>query len=188
MTINQVPKNWPNNLIFLKRNEIDKRLQQSVLIVPETVLKTLSLVGKDQQCLGICKLVQIKKIQDPKHPANGEFGLFSLKTIPPKTYILDYKGVITSEEYASQASDYILHFDGEYSIDAQWKGNEARFLNDYRGIQAKQDVQFQLYRDSDSIVHMGVFSIKEIKKGQEICINYGKGFWKNRGVDLAADR
>ncbi|KAJ2999909.1 hypothetical protein HDV02_001428 [Globomyces sp. JEL0801] len=174
------PKNWPNEVEFINLNAWDTKMPEFYCNSHLDLSKEIEVV--DEQVTGICKGVRIQQITDPKHPAYPAFGLFALKNIPPKSHILDYRGVIKDDENASTTSDYILHFDKEFSIDAELKGNEGRFINDFRGVCKQPNVEFKLYRNAKGIVSMGVWSKLPIKKNQELCITYGKGFWVNRGI------
>lgn len=82
--------------------------------------------------------VQIKSIDNPSHPANGQYGLFAAQDLVPSSFITFYLGLVhvNESEDTNKESDYDLSFDRELvlSIDAEHLGNEARFLNDYRGV------------------------------------------------------
>ncbi|TPX53769.1 hypothetical protein PhCBS80983_g06169 [Powellomyces hirtus] len=101
-------------------------------------------------------------------------------------HVLDYIGQVHLAATASTTSDYILSFDRVtgLSVDAAQAGNEGRFINDFRGVAAKPNVEFETYRDAKTgEVKMGVWvGGKEIRKGEELCVSYGKGFWKERGL------
>ena len=67
-------------------------------------------------------------------------------------------------------------------VDSRYWGNESRFVNDYRGIALKPNVEFRSFIRHDPSLgeerfQMGLFSIRPIRKGQEIVINYGKSYW-----------
>jgi hypothetical protein len=73
------------------------------------------------------------------------------------------------------------------SIDANNPGNEARMINDFRGIAKAPNVEFKLYRHPTNVapkIRMGVFVLpgREIQAGEEILLSYGKGFWTARGL------
>jgi len=60
-------------------------------------------------------------------------------------------------------------------------GNEARFVNDYRGIKSKPNAFFEQRRAADGMLRMSVWSCSEaIKKGDEILVSYGKMWWRAR--------
>lgn len=90
-------------------------------------------------------------------------------------------------------SDYDLslyHAPGGPSVgvDASKKGNEARFINDYRGVRPKFNAVFEERRTASGELYMSVWSGSEsIKKGEEILVSYGKGFWKARASEVGAD-
>lgn len=88
-------------------------------------------------------------------------------------------------------SDYDLSLDREMGIgiDADRKGNEARFINDYRGIAEKPNAEFrELWDEKSGERGMGVWVLPEgrsgkgkgIRKGEEILVSYGRGFWGAR--------
>ena len=88
-------------------------------------------------------------------------------------------------------SDYDLSLDREHGIgiDANTRGNEARFINDYRGIAEKPNAEFKEIWDSRKQERgMGVWVLPEgksgkgkgIRKGEEILVSYGRGFWGAR--------
>lgn len=84
------------------------------------------------------------------------------------------------------------------SIDSAICGNEARFINDYRGIAERSNVEFRdcfvqvkSEKRADGVKwerRVGIFVLSlgkagkrtGIKAGDEILVNYGKGFWEGR--------
>ncbi|KAJ3274249.1 hypothetical protein HDV01_003322 [Terramyces sp. JEL0728] len=172
------PKCWPADIKYLTENEWDN--PPLLYTSPSVTDKDITL--HDSTISGPCKLVKITQIADESHPAYPAFGLFSTSAIPPKTLILNYIGVVRAGDEASQTSDYILHFDGDYSVDAEFAGNEGRYVNDFRGISDKPNVKFQLHKNKRGRVNMGIWSIAKIPKGKELTVTYGKGFWQQRGI------
>lgn len=93
------------------------------------------------------------------------------------------------------ASDYDLSLDRELqlAIDAQRKGNEARFINDYRGVADRPNAEFKEVWDPRRRERgMAVWVLGEgrsgkgrggVKKGDEILVSYGRGFWGARKTD-----
>jgi hypothetical protein len=60
-------------------------------------------------------------------------------------------------------------------------GNEARFVNDYRGIRSKPNAVFVESRTSQGELRMSIWSSKDpIQKGDEILVSYGKNWWRSR--------
>lgn len=58
-------------------------------------------------------------------------------------------------------------------------GNAARFVNDYRGIGSKPNCEFRT-SSSEGYLRMEIWTLTEIKKGDELLISYGKGWWGAR--------
>lgn len=122
--------------------------------------------------------VVIRPIVEASHPAFGQFGLFATKKIPPRTHILDYIGEVHCED--RPASDYDLSLyrtpDGtSVGVDSSRMGNEARFINDFRGIKPKPNAVFEDRRNTAGDLCMSVWSGCDIiKKGEEILVSYGQ--------------
>ncbi|KAG1667235.1 hypothetical protein FOA52_009800 [Chlamydomonas sp. UWO 241] len=88
-------------------------------------------------------------------------------------------GVSEGGAGASEASSVLSTV--TLSIDAARVGNYGRFVNDFRGICARPNVEFREYIASQGEVQMGVWALsKDIPKGTELCVTYGKGFWGAR--------
>ena len=68
-------------------------------------------------------------------------------------------------------------------LDSRYWGNESRFVNDYRGIAPKPNVEFRSFHQPSHLpqqpdsFQMGLFATRPIRKGQELLINYGKSYW-----------
>jgi len=95
-----------------------------------------------------------------------------------------------------ELSDYDLCLDRELrvGVDARRMGNEGRMVNDYRGVPGfvRANVVFETRRvggGDGGEVRMGLWvGSRDVKKGVELCVSYGKGFWKERlgeGEDLS---
>ncbi|CAN6660956.1 hypothetical protein TRVA0_033S00144 [Trichomonascus vanleenenianus] len=174
----KVPSNWPDTVVYTHKNVYSKRL----------IKEELDAIGvsrnEGKPGSGPSKLVKIKRISDPNHPACGQFGLFAASKLAPRSKVLDYMGYVHPRSESDDASDYDLVLDKAtgVAIDAWKLGCEARMVNDYRGIRNKPNVQFDDYRDSATgELKIAVFVLDQpIQKGEELCINYGKGFWQGR--------
>ena len=132
----------------------------------------------------------------PDHPALGQYGLFASDHLAPGRIVIEYLGFVHSRRDADPLSDYDLSLDRErgIGIDAARMGNEARFINDYRGVRDGPNVEFVdlLVRDERRI-GVRVLPVgkcgkgkKGIGKGEELLVNYGKGFWQSRSLEVAA--
>lgn len=99
-----------------------------------------------------------------------------MKKIPPRTYLLDYLGEVHCDDRPSSDYDLSLYRtpDGLVSVgvDASAMGNEGRFVNDYRGIRAKPNAQFEERRVDNGELRMSIWTGSEtIKKGEEILVS-----------------
>lgn len=65
-------------------------------------------------------------------------------------------------------------------IDASNMGNEARFVNDYRGIRDKPNAIFEERKSEAGGLFMSIWTSDTIKKGDEIVVSYGKCWWRAR--------
>lgn len=135
------------------------------------------------------------KISSESHPANGQHGLFASQSLLPDSFILPYLGFVHDDNETDEQSDYDLSLDRErgVSVDASKMGNEARFINDYRGVGSSPNAEFrEVWMDvgnGKAEKRMAVYVLgagksgkraKGIPKGEEILISYGKGFWSER--------
>lgn len=81
--------------------------------------------------------------------------------------------------------DAVDHDPTAMYVDSRYWGNESRFVNDYRGIAPKANVEFRSFiqhsddpqDDQTEKFQMGLFATRLIRKGQELVINYGKSYW-----------
>lgn len=159
--------------------------------------------------------IRINPISEQSHPAFGQYGLFATRTHAPDSFICLYLGLVhctaadsstvqhVNEEHQPK-SDYDLSLDRDLglAVDAANMGNEARFINDYRGVADRPNAEFR-----DVIVKakggkkergVGVFAkaAKKGKKGKprkedevgiikgtEILVSYGRGFWSARRIE-----
>lgn len=207
----QCPKNWPAALPYHASPIYGKQItRQQRSVLAEKRLGDIVLAA--EQTPSPSPLVKITHIEDSDHPAYGQCGLFATRHLKPGSFILLYSGTIhgdRSGDYleATSASpqvsstgaglsDYDLWLDREagLAIDAATCGNEARFINDYRGVSARPNAEFrEVWSQKTRQRSMAIFVLpagngrgkmssgkKGISKGQEILVSYGKGFWTHR--------
>ncbi|KAF8972804.1 hypothetical protein BGZ46_010072 [Entomortierella lignicola] len=132
---------------------------------------------------------EIRLIESPSnHPVLGSYGLFATQTLRPGLHLLDYISLVVPDEHADPDSDHTLYLCNDLNLDASIHGNHGRFVNDFRGIRSQEqgpNVAWDLYRDEiTGQVRMGCKVLKRIKPGEEILCNYGKDYWKSRGVKV----
>jgi SET domain-containing protein len=173
------PSCWPNVLNIQYLNS--SRYHSSITSQIRSQILGVQKATPDHQ--NHRSLVHIRAISDATHPAVGQYGLFAARKIPPKTHIIDYVGELHCDD---RDSDYDLSLyrsqDGvNVGIDASTMGNEARFINDYRGVRDKPNAAFADGRTASGELRMSVWSGGQaIKKGDEILVSYGKGWWRAR--------
>jgi len=198
-----VPKNWPPALPYLRTPSHSSSLTPDhISSLRKRPNDTLSIPANTPK--GPCPLVKITPITTPSHPANGQSGLFAAKDLKPGTFILQYLGEIhpTTSVHPDGSlpvdphanSNYDLSLDRELGlgIDADKRGNEARFINDYRGVADKPNAEFkEIWDERRKERGMGVWVLPEgksgkgkgVRKGEEILVSYGRGFWGARKGD-----
>jgi hypothetical protein len=180
--MSRVPKNWPKDVQYLDApvyhtsvpKEIVTQLRNSATISPQ--LPVVSASGTTW--------TQIRQIRTNAHPACGQLGLFAARKIPPNTMLLWYLGEVHMEP--REGSDYdlsLMKTNGgvNIGIDAQYMGNEARCINDYRGVAERPNAVFREVKSDKGELRMSVWSgSKGVGKNDEILVSYGKGWWNAR--------
>lgn len=116
-------------------------------------------------------------------------GLFCVKPIKKGEIIAEYSGRLCSHDEKSKKSRYLLKLGNNLYIDAKKFGNEARFINDYRNIATKANVEFAKgsyspfsYKSIPSNHKAVVRALKDIENDEEILIDYGEGYCKKWGI------
>ncbi|KAI1387994.1 uncharacterized protein F4822DRAFT_298912 [Hypoxylon trugodes] len=192
------PRNWPITIPYLSQPSYTPHVAKSQHEVVSTrPAAPIAEIPRDFP-RGPSALVRIVPINDPSHPANGQSGLFAARQLPPGSFILPYYGMVHSSlpphSLVHEKSDYDLWLDrdGALAVDAEKMGNEARFVNDYRGVKGRPNSEFRECWDLRRGERcMGVFVLPAgknagkkaavgIGKGEEILVSYGKGFWSKR--------
>jgi hypothetical protein len=183
-----LPKKWPKELTYLDAPTYSLAITSSLKKALHTPPpNTTILLSPSSPSL----LVLIKPITTPTHPAYSQNGLFAARTLPPTTLIITYVGLFHGPKDADPTSSYDLSVDAALgiSIDAQRMGNEARFINDFRGVAEKPNAEFRdvwVRAGAEVERRVGVFVMggkgreKGIRKGDELLVSYGKGFWNAR--------
>ncbi|KAI1649028.1 uncharacterized protein F4817DRAFT_332607 [Daldinia loculata] len=196
------PKNWPPTLPYLQQPSYAPHVtkaQQQILRIRDPEISTE--IPRDFP-RGPSALARIIPISDPSHPARGQSGLFAARPLPPGSLVLPYYGVVHSSvpphSAAHEKSDYDLWLDrdGALAVDAERAGNEARFVNDFRGVAARPNCEFRecwdLRRGEKCMAvfvlpagkNAGKKAAAGVAKGEEILVSYGKGFWSKRRDEL----
>jgi hypothetical protein len=190
-----VPKGWDGRTVYLHAPSYSKKLSREkvmTVVFPRSDLDPNVQVYKPS---GPYTNVKISPVTDSAHPAFGQYALFANQQLPPDSFVLPYLGYVHDQSDTNETSDYDLSLDRELGIgvDASTMGNEARFINDYRGVSSAPNAEFRdIHVDLGNgkvEKRVGVFVLsagrsgkraKGITRGQEILISYGKGFWSER--------
>lgn len=170
-----LPQHWPPNLQYLDALTYHASVPAAVrsYINPNNSRKSSRSGGSPPR-----PPVVIRPILDASHPAYGQCGLFATKKIPPGTHILDYLGEAHCDDRPDSDYDLSLYRtqDGtSVGVDASRMGNEARFINDFRGVKSRPNAVFEDRRTEAGNLCMSVRSGCEvIKKGEELLVSYGE--------------
>jgi hypothetical protein len=196
-----LPKAWPENVTYLNSPVYSKNIERPLLCVEKGSKEASELTVISPKAQAPCQLIRIRPISNPSHPANGQFGLFATQNLLPGTFIIVYLGYVHDSVDTDPTLDYDLRLNAELGIavDASRMGNEARFINDYRGVSdTGPNAEFRdvLFDQGNGVLErrIGVFVLsagkgksgkrtKGISKGEEILVSYGKGFWQGRKKD-----
>jgi SET domain-containing protein len=106
------------------------------------------------------------------------FGLMAMEDIAQGAFVIDYRGEVISmdtfidrihNDYSGQRNFYALAYEGDEVIDAGMRGNEARFVN--HSCDPNCEVRkLQLAGDGLEEYEVGMWAIKDIKKGEEVSV------------------
>src|SRR3954465_366901 len=92
-------------------------------------------------------------------------GLIALETIPYDKRIIEYIGpVLTHEEADKKGGKYLMTINEKYVIDGSPRSNIARYINHSCRPNARA------YRSG---ARVWIWSLREIKPGEEITYHYG---------------
>jgi nuclear pore complex protein Nup98-Nup96 len=193
------PKNWPQGFPYLKSPLHAKDITPAHLSIirqrPQSSSSSSSLpiISTAQTQTPNTTTVKILPIRNPFHPAYNQAGLFAAQDLAPGTFILAYLGRVHTSTSTDTTSDYDLWLDKEadVAVDAAREGNEGRFVNDFRGVAERANAEFRtVWCERWGELCVGVWVIGGggsgkkkgggIKKGDEILVSYGKGFWDGR--------
>lgn len=113
---------------------------------------------------------------------NAGKGLFTKVDIPKGTRITEYKGrVMTWADVKKETDDhygYVFWFNNQFVIDA-WQTTKgvAHYANDARGIVKVKGVLNNSDYETEEL-RCYIVATKDIPKGSEIFVDYGKDYWK----------
>jgi len=189
----KVPKNWPAHVTYLSTP-----LYAGISASQRRQLQTQPASGTPLAevpptlAFGPSAQVEIRRIAaDAAHPARGQHGLFAARRLAPGAFVVPYWGAYHRGGAGRHVgSDYDLWLDraADVAVDAARAGNEARFVNDFRGVPGaggRANAEFrEVWDPRRGERAMAVFAARGrsggIAKGEEVLVSYGKGFWEVR--------
>ncbi|KAF1356151.1 hypothetical protein BDV97DRAFT_417594 [Delphinella strobiligena] len=187
-TPNTEPINWPSEITYLRQPTHSPSIPQPTLQALNTPTKQTAAYPK----FVLAELpipnpaVRITPITTPTHPAWRSNGLFTTRHHQASSFILPYIGHMHTDAPADTdiTSSYDISLDRELgvSIDAAKAGNEARFVNDYRGIRDRPNAEFRdiWVKTGDMRWErwIGIFVLGEGKAGlRKGGLGGGRRFW-----------
>ncbi|KAM7202500.1 hypothetical protein V8F33_002720 [Rhypophila sp. PSN 637] len=140
----------------------------------------------------------------PDDPVGGENdqldkSIQALSLRPEEAPLTEEEREREKERIQHEKSDYDLWLsrEADLAVDGETMGNEARFINDYRGVPGKEreNAELRLVWDErigewtmavykvtagGGLVPSKMSSVGVIRKGEEILVSYGRGFWERR--------
>jgi len=178
----RAPRHWPHEIRYIRSQCYHSSLPAAIRSYIDGTDGFSDVSPKAPA--GQSPPVTIQRISSPSHPAYGQYGLFASKKIPPRTHIIVYAGEVHCDDRPDSDYDLSLHrAQGgvNVGVDASTMGNEARFINDFRGVREKPNASFVDDRGPLGELRMSIWSVGEgIKKGEEILVSYGKSWWHSR--------
>ena len=198
-----VPRNWPPSIRYLTRPVYSQVILEAIAAgAPSPAHATAVDPPVIRLPLQPSSTVAIHPITRVDHPAFEQHGLFARVALAPSSLVVPYLGYVHGENDRDENSDYDLSLDREkcVGVDARSMGNEARMVNDYRGVAHEPNAEFrelvyvkngvkgQVVNERGIGVFVRAMSKKQkgwvgIKKGEEILVSYGRSFWKERKAE-----
>ncbi len=161
--------NWPTNTLYMP-----KLLHEDELRAWHAGTLELPLLNPPT----LAQFVEVQRIRDSTHPAYPGFGIFATQDIAAGTEIGQYTGLKRPKSRTNDSESlYIAALTPETDVDAERTGNEIRFINDYRNTGQTPSVEYIRYRRSHT-VFLGVKTTREVRRGEELLIDYGEQYWK----------
>jgi hypothetical protein len=116
------------------------------------------------------------------------YGLFADQDIPKGSFIMEYAGEVVKYTYDSTwawtypGREGFWHSEVLFTLDARVYGNEARFAN--HAEDPNVGIERVYYDNAWRLIYVAA---RDIKKGEELFIHYGHGYWTSRKrMDLQA--
>lgn len=133
-----------------------------------------SLTTKGQHCWNHLRSITGLRIKASTIPLAG-MGLYAERDFPAGTHIADYTGDILTLRQASDGGPYCLQLNSRTCIDASRTNSASgRWANDPRGSDRGPNSSFVLNTRNRT---GRLQASRMIRKGEEILVSYGQGYW-----------
>jgi len=123
-------------------------------------------------------------------PSAGK-GLFTKKTIPKGTKIVEYKGSVSrwkDVNHDEGKNGYIYYINRNHVIDAAPHPEYvARYANDARGLSKVKGISNNAVYKTEGL-KVYICSTRDIPAGGEILVGYGKEYWDVIRYNIKIDR
>lgn len=118
----------------------------------------------------------------PSNIPDAGKGLYSIENIPKETLIGYYKGDVLYG--TNKISDYSFEISKKYYIDAHdFPRCYIAMVNDATNSQFENNCEFRIIENKKKINNkICLYTIKDIKKGDELFASYGEEYWTTRNI------
>ena len=110
------------------------------------------------------------------------WGVFAARDLPAMHYIGEYAGLVRGKKSADSKNAYCFQYtvvQGEttrLTIDAKDQGGIVRFINHSDTPNLDSSLA-----TIENLSHVVLYTLRPIKKGEQLCYSYGPDYWKKRG-------
>lgn len=118
-----------------------------------------------------CSPVEVRIIMNQSSPLYGQKRVCASSNIDACTYLFDYTGVVRVKK---SGSPYDFEMIKDVTVDASTSGSDARYINHGPPNCA---IYCILYKGTP---RLAVFTLREIKDGEELFIDYGPDYFLKR--------
>ena len=119
---------------------------------------------------------KVEDVLERRDTDDTGFGVFALKKVSARHFVCEYRGEVIDESEAEarakrHRSAFLMHLDGDFTIDAFKCGSIARYINHSCSPNAKAVVWYV-----KGIPRVAMYSTKVIQPGDEVTFHYGDGY------------
>lgn len=107
------------------------------------------------------------------------YGVFASEKLPKNYWIGEYTGIVYKRTLFFKHNYYCMAYLREqrvfpkFCIDGEEMGNFTRLINHFDQPNLKLQTVF-----SKDLPHMGLITLREIQKNEQLSFDYGKEYWK----------